>query len=78
MNASKVPKKKTPNKRKKPMPAAPPSGAVLAPASSGDGKGTVFCVLNFLSFPQIFLSPEKLTEKKPSNFAKLQFLNDKV
>jgi hypothetical protein len=36
-----VPKKKTPNKRKKPMPTAPPGGAVLAPALSGDGKEVI-------------------------------------
>jgi len=41
VNASKVPKKKTPNKRKKPMPTAPPGGAVLAPALSGDGKEVI-------------------------------------
>ena len=36
-----------------------------------------FCEKN-LSILSDFLSPEKLTQKKLSNFAKLQFLNDKI
>merc|ERR1711935_1085890 len=47
VNASKVPKKKTPNKRKKPMPTAAPGGAgVLAPVAAGDGKGEVITSTN--------------------------------
>merc|ERR1711981_929828 len=38
VNASKVPKKKTPNKRKKPMPTAAPGPAVLAPTTAGGGN----------------------------------------
>lgn len=38
VNASKVPKKKTPNKRKKPMPTAAPGPAVLAPTAAGGGN----------------------------------------
>lgn len=46
-NATKVPKKKTPSKRKKPMPTAPPSGAgSLAPAASGDGNKEVITSTN--------------------------------
>ena len=37
-----------------------------------------FFILNFLLFLQIFLSPDKLTQKKLSNFEKLVFLNDKI
>ena len=37
-----------------------------------------FCVLNFLSILSDFLSLEKLSQKKLSNFAKLQFSNDKI
>merc|ERR1712172_296134 len=47
VNASKVPKKKTPNKRKKPMPTAAPGGTgVLAPAAAGNGKGEVITSTN--------------------------------
>merc|ERR1711935_389543 len=46
-NATKAPKKKQPNKRKKPMPTAAPGGAgVLAPVAAGDGKGEVITSTN--------------------------------
>ena len=45
-NASKVPKKKQPNKRKKPMPAAPPSEAVLTPAAGNGVKAEVITSTN--------------------------------
>ena len=36
-------------------------------------------IVDFLiHFISNYLSPEKLTQKKPSNFSKFQFLNDKI
>ena len=37
-----------------------------------------FWGFKFSLFPHIYLSPKKLTQKKMSNFLKLQFLNDKI
>merc|ERR1711936_449918 len=46
-NATKAPKKKQPNKRKKPMPTAAPGGAgALAPAAAGDVKTEVITSTN--------------------------------
>ena len=72
----------TPSREGRPRPSSPTSKRPPSLVGSGPPNKTPrfgFSEKEILSFPQIFLSREILRQKKKlSNFAKLQFLDDKI